>query len=85
MAQQASSLDPYAAIKEEVSAICEAERLRFASGANQDAEPIQSADILRALDRNQDGGADLFLQKHRNRLVFEHPAGQWLPLGGDRW
>lgn len=85
MAQQASSLDPYAAIKEEVSAICEAERLRFASGANQDAEPIQSADILRALDRNQDGDADLFLQKHRNRLVYDHAAGQWFTWVGHHW
>lgn len=50
-----------------------------------DAELILSADILRALHRNEDGDADLFIEKHRGRLVYDHAAGQWFTWAGHHW
>lgn len=85
------SLDPISKMTEDVSAKVEVERQKFASGArqatepNQDAETIQSAKILRALHRNEDGDAHLFIQKHRNRLVYDHAAGQWFTWAGHHW
>lgn len=68
------SLDPISKMTEDVFAEVEVERQKFASGArqatepNQDAETIQGADILRALHRNQDGDADLFIRLHQGRI-----------------
>lgn len=85
------SLDTYAAINESVNAETERERKQFAPGTNQakepnqDAETIPSADILQALHRNEDGDADLFIKKHRGRLVYDHAAGQWFTWAGHHW
>jgi len=77
-------------IREAVNAVADEERRKFApvtaeSDYEPEAEPILSADILRALQRNEDGDADLFIQLHRGRLVYDHAAGQWFIWAGHHW
>jgi len=78
-----------AEILQEVNANVEAERLQFAPepepGKEPEPEPIPSADIMRALHKNEDGDADLFIKKHGGRLVYDHAAGQWFTWAGHHW
>jgi putative DNA primase/helicase len=46
---------------------------------------ITSADILKALDRNEDGDAELFIRLHRGHLVYDHSAGTWHVWDGHHW
>lgn len=44
-----------------------------------DAEPeaaTQKTDVLGALRRNEDGDAELFIQLHRERFLYDHAAGR---------
>ncbi|MFH2119847.1 MAG: phage/plasmid primase, P4 family [Pseudomonadota bacterium] len=76
-------------IRAAVNAVADEERRKFAPGAEPDGEPeaetIPSADIMRALHRNEDGDADLFIRLHRGRLVYDHAAGQWFTWPGHHW
>jgi len=77
-------------IRAAVNAVADEERRKFAPETAEpdhepEAEPIPSADILRALHRNEDGDADLFIRLYRNRLVFDHAAGQWFTWAGHHW
>ena len=76
-------------IRAAVNAVADEERRTHAPGTEPDrepeAEPIPSADILRALQRNEDGDADLFIRLHRGRLVYDHAAGQWFTWAGHHW
>ena len=82
------SLDTYAAINEKANATIEAERRTFAPGTNQatapdqDAETIQSADILRALNQNADGDALLYTRLHKGHLVYDCAYGRWYKFTG---
>ena len=48
---------------------------------------IESADILRALDRNQDGDAELLIRVKKDQLLYDHAASRFyvFPLGGHHW
>lgn len=76
----------------------EAERREYAPGTEPepspepepepDAEPVattQGADVLRALGRNEDGDAELFIRLHRTRLLYDHAAGTWHVWAGHHW
>lgn len=55
------------------------------NGKDRDAKPVPSADVLKALGRNEDGDAELFVSLHRGRLVYDHAAGQWYTWTGHHW
>jgi len=77
--------DPCAAIKEAVTERIEAERRTFAPDPEPEAGAIPSADILKALQRNEDGDKDIFIRLNRGRLVYDHAAGQWFTWAGHYW
>ena len=46
---------------------------------------VGQIDILEALDRDEDGDANLFKAVHRDRLVFDHAQKQWYEWQGHFW
>ncbi|MDA8124033.1 MAG: phage/plasmid primase, P4 family [Deltaproteobacteria bacterium] len=68
-----------------IEAECRSHALEPEPASEPEAEPIPSAEILRALHRNEDGDADLFIRLYRGRLVFDHAAGQWFTWAGHHW
>jgi putative DNA primase/helicase len=46
---------------------------------------LPSNEILRALHRNEDGDAELFICLQRDRLVYDHAAGRWFTWTGQHW
>jgi putative DNA primase/helicase len=76
-------------IRAEADRIIEAERRTYAPEPEPErepeAEPIPSADVLQALQRNEDGDAALFIRLHGGRLVYDHAAGQWFTWAGHHW
>ncbi len=45
----------------------------------------QKADVLGALQRNEDGDAELFIYLHRGRFLYDCAAGRWFKWGGNFW
>ena len=76
-------------IRAAVNAVADEERRTFAPETEPDREPeaeaISSAEILQALQRNEDGDADLFILLHRDQLVYDHAEGQWFTWQGHHW
>ena len=86
------------AIFSAVNETVEAERREYATDTKPeptpapepepDAEPeaaTQKADVLGALRRNEDGDAELFIQLHRERFLYDHAAGSWHVWAGHYW
>jgi len=48
-------------------------------------EPIPSPDILLALQRNEDGDAEIFVRFYRGRFIYDHAASQWFTWAGHYW
>ncbi|NMC87210.1 MAG: hypothetical protein GYA69_02040 [Candidatus Moranbacteria bacterium] len=66
----------------------EAERRIYSQEPEPDAEPeaaTQGADVLEALQRNEDGDAELFIHLHQGRLLYDHTAGRWFKWNGNFW
>jgi putative DNA primase/helicase len=75
------------AIQSEVEQVVEAERQAYAPKLDKEskADKIPKTDILKALRRNEDGDAELFIRLHRDHLVFDHAAAQWFVWAGHYW
>ena len=64
------------------------EQVREADGQSNwqpSSENIQSDVVLKALNRNADGDADLFIELHRERLIYDCAAGRWYKWSGHWW
>lgn len=85
-------------INQAVSEQVEAERLQFAPGPDpetgpdnggnvldHEGEPVPGAEVLKALQRNEDGDAELFVTLHSGRLVYDHAANRWYTWTGHHW
>lgn len=46
---------------------------------------FSSQEILGALDRNEDGDAQLYIEVHRGRFCFDAVAGRWYVFKGHSW
>jgi len=78
-----------------VNDVIEAERRQYApepepepqSGQEpeQESDAITSDDILKALARNEDGDAELFIRLHRGNLVYDHTTSVWYVWDGHHW
>ena len=78
-----------------VNETVEAERRAYAPEPEPDAEkqteqePRQEAMasevILNALRQNEDGDAELFVQLHRCKFLYDHAAGAWHVWAGHYW
>ena len=55
------------------------------NGLDHESEPIPGTDVLKALARNEDGDAELFVSLHRGRLVYDHAANRWYTWTGHHW
>ena len=55
------------------------------NGQDRDAGHWPSADVLKALQRNEDGDAELFVTLHRGRFCFDHAANRWFVWTGHHW
>ena len=53
--------------------------------ADPDGRGVQSAEILGALERNEVGDADLFVELHRDRFIYDHAAARWYTWAGHHW
>jgi len=51
----------------------------------EEPEALTSEEILKALHRNEDGDAELFIRLHRARLVYDHAEGKWYIFRGHYW
>lgn len=49
------------------------------------ADIISSADILKALEANEDGDAGLYIRLHKNHFIYDHAAGTWHVKNGHHW
>jgi len=81
-------MDPLAAINEAVREEVERERRAYGPeplSAPTAPETIPSAEVLRALSRNEDGDAGLYIWLHRDRFIFDHAAGQWFVWAVHHW
>lgn len=59
--------------------------LRTEDKAEQESEAITSDGILKALARNEDGDAELFIGLHRGGLVYDHATSAWYVYDGHHW
>ena len=88
MAEQQAITD-LTEINRRVKETVEAERQTFTSEPEPEREPeavqIPSAEILRALQRNEDGDADLYIRLHRGRLTYDHAEAAWYFWQGHHW
>jgi hypothetical protein len=48
-------------------------------------QEIKSEFILKCLESNEDGDADLFVKVHKDRFLFDHIQGRWYGWGGHYW
>ena len=55
------------------------------NGLDHEGEPVPGANVLKALARNEDGDAELFVCLHKGRLVYDHAASQWYTWPGNHW
>jgi putative DNA primase/helicase len=80
-------MQDFSTIKEAVHERIEAERRTPEPEPYQEteAEAIPSADILKALQRNEDGDAGLYVELNRGRLAYDHAAAQWFTWAGHHW
>jgi len=46
---------------------------------------ISNEDVLRALDRNEEGDAELFISLHKEKFVFDHTAESWYRWRDNYW
>lgn len=75
-------LSDMAEIKRLVNEQVETERRALAI----ETEPEPSGNrILEALARNEAGDAELFIERNRGRLIYDHAAGLWHIFKGHRW
>ncbi len=52
----------------------------------QRPEPgLKSSDIIKALDRGEDGDAELYIQKHRERFCYDHADRRWYEFKRHFW
>lgn len=80
--------DDPAEIRHMVAELVEVERQTFApepDAREPDDETIPSSDILKALHRNEDGDADLFIRLHRGCFVYDCAAGNWYVWVDHHW
>lgn len=90
-------MDPFQEIAREVHEQVEAERLRYAPNTPDAApdtgnvtepdatEGLSSEVILDALQRNEDGDAQLFIELHRGRFLYDAAEGRWYVNRGHYW
>ncbi len=70
------------AIQEKVKVAADDERVAF----QPPTIPEQAIhDLWKAVNSGEDGDAWLFIQLHRDKLVFDHAAGTWYGWGGHSW
>jgi putative DNA primase/helicase len=72
-----------AAAFEKLRAIMDEDPEDFA--ADPDGRGVNSAEILGALERNEVGDADLFVELHRDRFTYDHAAARWYTWAGHHW
>ena len=73
--------------EEEKEADQEEKQEAEAKASSPEPVKIESADILRALNRNQDGDAELLIKIKKDRLLYDHAASRFyvFPFGGHHW
>ena len=55
------------------------------NGLDHEGEAIPSADVLKALDANEDGDGQLYVEFHRRQLCYDTAAGRWFVWTGQAW
>ncbi|HQP25437.1 MAG TPA: hypothetical protein PLP16_09735 [Smithellaceae bacterium] len=80
-------------INRQVEEQVEIERAEYSSGqacqgaADDDGGrcPFSSADVIDALNRNEDGDAWLYIEIHSGRFCYDTAAGCWYKWSGHYW
>lgn len=79
-------MDSSIMIREQVQAVATAEAEKFtAPSPSTTDQPISDSALWRAVNSGEDGDAFLFVQLHRDKLVFDHAAGSWYEWQGHYW
>lgn len=52
---------------------------------DQQTNPFSSADIAKALSKNEDGDAELYVELHRYLFCYDTAAGCWYKWSGHFW
>ncbi|HOE79190.1 MAG TPA: phage/plasmid primase, P4 family [Smithellaceae bacterium] len=89
-------VDPFQEISEQVNAQVEAERQEYAPGTPEAPEAgsvteadtskgIASEAVLDALERNEDGDAQLYVELNRGCFLYDAAAGCWYVCRGHYW
>lgn len=72
-----------------VNSRVETERRQYApgpeTGKERDAGTISSADILEALEQNEDGDAALYIKQNKSCFLYDVAAGRWYVWAGHFW
>jgi len=64
----------------------EAERVEYQKAdSDRESSPFLSEKILKALNRNEDGDASLFIEVHQGLFCFDHAADRWYEWAGHFW
>jgi putative DNA primase/helicase len=93
MARTQESFDEFEEMREQVEDTTRELRETYLSALqldsdtahHSDREFFSSREILRALQRDEDGDAWLFTELYRGRLAYDHAAGRWYEWGRHHW
>lgn len=72
-------------IQQAVEEQVEIEKLDYENSQTTAPKYISSADILYALDANEDGDARLLVQLCKGKYCYDHAEGNWYRFNGNHW
>lgn len=72
-------------IRAQVNARVAAEKLASSGGGEAIKSTITNDDVIRALNRNEDGDASLFIKLHRDHFCYDAADGAWYVFRGPHW